>query len=973
MIAVSGAEDPFGTADIRARVIAAWAAAPSRFREDANAEEDLVRGGYRDRVVVELAQNAADAATRAGVRGRLLLRLDENALVVSNTGAPLDAAGVESLSTLRASAKRGLPAAEATVGRFGVGFAAVLAVTDEPSIASATGAVRWSSTEARLAVDGVPTLRDELDQRTGHVPVLRLPMVSEGTPDPGFDTTIRLPLRDVIARETVRQLLSDVDDALLLSLPALEEIVVEADGARRVVSDAARWHVVRRTGPLEPRLLIDRPTEERAVRSWSVAWARPLAGQPVPGTVHAPTATDEPLELPALLIASFPLDPSRRHVAPGPLTDFLVMQAARAYADLAGEVADPLSLVPATSIVGALDAALRRAIIEAMAEAPLLKSPQGRVRPRDATSVVDASEPVREILSDVLPGLVADHRALDRLGSRRMAVVDVVDLLADLDRSPSWWHALYDALEQILPATGTEQLGALPVPLSDGRTVRGARGLLIPAEPLPHGLDRLGLRIVHRQAVHPLLLRLGALNASARTVLADPAVRAAIDCAADSPEPVDVSEVVLSLVEHADVQPGELAWLADLLLPDAQGDLTPAGDLVLPGSLLAQVSDPEELDAPHESVLQRWSPAVLAAAGVLSTFRVVRDEDVPVEEAADHDLADEQEWVEHVLAGAPPHDLPPLLPELVAISDLDLVRPDAWPRVLTELATTAELRSAVVDPARMLLADGRSATAPSYSAWWLREHALIDGRRPTAYALPSATDLTGLYDVFRAERAAGGPDDAFLAAIGVRTSLAALLDERDGPDDLLRRVVAEHAHVADDQLSRLYVAVSGLDPGRVTPPEQLVVPGGRIVPARDALVLDEPQHLQLTWPVPPILVPLSAAADLAEVLDLRTTGSVRSGGVAPAGGRVQLVPDSLRSWMPELPAHWCEHDALLVDGDEVDWWVDPDDVPHACTVDGLARALAWAAARWDARHVIAAILADPGRQAELVAEAALEG
>src|SRR4051812_11787709 len=126
-------EDPFGTAMIRERVLAAWTASPARFREDANAEEDHARGGYRDRVIIELAQNAADAAARAGVPGRILFTLRDGTLLAANTGAPLDAAGVEALSTLRASAKRD----EATsVGRFGVGFAAVVAVTDEPAIFS---------------------------------------------------------------------------------------------------------------------------------------------------------------------------------------------------------------------------------------------------------------------------------------------------------------------------------------------------------------------------------------------------------------------------------------------------------------------------------------------------------------------------------------------------------------------------------------------------------------------------------------------------------------------------------------------------------------------------------------------------------------------------------------------------------------------------------------------------------------------
>lgn len=92
--------DPFGCAALRARVLDTWAGEPTRLREDVNHEHDLRFGGYRGRVVVELAQNAADAATRVGVPGRLLLRLDLDApvptLVAANTGAssmPMACAG----------------------------------------------------------------------------------------------------------------------------------------------------------------------------------------------------------------------------------------------------------------------------------------------------------------------------------------------------------------------------------------------------------------------------------------------------------------------------------------------------------------------------------------------------------------------------------------------------------------------------------------------------------------------------------------------------------------------------------------------------------------------------------------------------------------------------------------------------------------------------------------------------------------
>ncbi len=259
----TGAADPFGTGRLRRGVLDAWAASPARFREDANAEEDLALGGYRDRLIIELAQNAADAAARAQVPGRLRLTLHESdqpdrtagvragdggtgpaVLAAANNGVPLDAAGAESLSTLRASAKRdeapagaggaGDPEAGLAVGRFGVGFAAVLAVSDEPAIVSRSGGVRWSLAEARelaqRAAEESPGLADELRRREGHVLLLQLPLPAEGSAPDGYDTVVVLPLRDGAAEDLARRLL---DASLLLTLPGLTEVVVETpEGVR---------------------------------------------------------------------------------------------------------------------------------------------------------------------------------------------------------------------------------------------------------------------------------------------------------------------------------------------------------------------------------------------------------------------------------------------------------------------------------------------------------------------------------------------------------------------------------------------------------------------------------------------------------------------------------------------------------------------------------------------------------------------
>ncbi|KAE8762850.1 sacsin N-terminal ATP-binding-like domain-containing protein, partial [Georgenia thermotolerans] len=405
------APDPFDTTALRDAAVATWLRDPSRLRQDANLEEDHARGYYRDRVVVELTQNAADAAAAGGAPGRLLLRLttgDDGArLLAANTGAPLTADGVAALASMRASAKR----AGAMVGRFGVGFAAVRSVSDEVTIATRTPAgvagVAFSLGRTREVLAGagaqLPTLGEEVARRHGDLPALRLPFphLHPRVPD-GYVTAVTLALRGPDEVAAVRAALAEVSDVTVLALPALIEIVVEADGATRRIADVAgRWLTVRATGTLDPVLLAARPVEERERAGWSLTWAlprrrntddaaRPAAGHGAgpahvavqdrpahlgerdgdgvahPGVVHAPTPTDEPCTLPALLVASLPLDPSRRHVAAGPLTDALVARAGELYADLAAVAAeageDPLALVPTGLPAGPLDAALHAAV-----------------------------------------------------------------------------------------------------------------------------------------------------------------------------------------------------------------------------------------------------------------------------------------------------------------------------------------------------------------------------------------------------------------------------------------------------------------------------------------------------------------------------------------------------------------------------------------------------------------------------------
>ncbi|WP_028050705.1 sacsin N-terminal ATP-binding-like domain-containing protein [Cellulomonas sp. URHD0024] len=1126
--------DAFGTAAVRAAVLGAWRASPARLREDANTEEDHARGYYRDRVVVELAQNAADAATRAEVPGRLLLRLDRSddgtlVLVAANTGDPLEADGVVSLSSMRASSKRGdRPTSAQVVGRFGVGFAAVRAVSDEISLLSTTGGVRFSARDtagllAESSADN-PGLADEVRRRDGSLPALRLPFPAAGSPPAGYDTAVVLELRDEVAADEVRGLLRDVGDPLLLGLPGLVEILVEDNTSdtpnRRIADVQDRWTVLSAEGELRLDLLADRPVEERSARTWRVTWAVPRGQAEWARVVHAPTPTDEPCTVPALLVATLPLDPTRRHVAGGPLTDAVLDHAADTYARLAhehamaGDSGAALALVPMGLPAGALDGALRERIVDRLSRTPLLLSaavadadkrgPVSGTAPSRAADRGTADRPLptpsraadrhgtahrplvapspaaegrgtadRALLAPSRAVMLAgpaghEVRAVAALGRRIGGLVvvpagreaqarvlgvearglaDVVEEIRGIE--DGGWADLYDALSPLADdARDREALGALPVLLADGRVVRGARGLVVLDAAVADAvgpdalrdLGRWGLRVVDPQAAHPLLARLGADAPDARGLLQHPALRAAVLEQADDDDlqlADEVTDAVLAVVravvgdadprDAAEAVGGAAAWLGLVTLPAADGEPTPAHGLVLPGGPAAALLDPRVVAPVTLDAVERWGPTTLVAAGVRDDLALVRVTDVVAEPAVlDPDGTDDASLAAQSLDGWPEYvellsatlGAGEYVGDAVAVADLDAVDPDRWHELLSRLAGEPELRRALLEPVR----GERGATAPSYTAWWLRE------RGPAG--------LGGIFAVDDdSDQRAGGEDvdehdddgqvtstpDGITPSRTRRSDDAAgstLRDVLPGAPDVLRgldtavQVALGGVAGLDDLRPEAWPALldalgpagtpidsatavalwRGLSATAVRLPESggadpltdgpervpAIVAPGRVamVHADDAAVADQPMWWQRTDVAAMVPSTSSRAEALARLLDIPTVAELAAGQVDRAqDGVVTAVPAGVAAVVPGAPVTWVEHDELTVDGAPVDWWVTgvgPTALVRTVHVAGLAAGLAQAAGRWWARSAVEAVLVTPERADELALDAALE-
>ncbi|MGS2808491.1 sacsin N-terminal ATP-binding-like domain-containing protein [Nocardia sp. MW-W600-9] len=898
-------------------MLAAWRDSPTRLREDSASEADLVAAGYRDRVLTELAQNAADAAAKAGVPGELSVRVLDGRLHVANTGVPLSVSGVHALTALRASGKT-----EAEqVGRFGVGFTAVRSVGDEIEVRSTTGSIRFSRTATRNALHDIGIEIPE-DLATIEPPVLRLAWPVPTTPVAGADTEVVVHLRADIDADALLAALRAEATALLLELPALHRIRIGTDEFTSTVT-ALGASGLTELAVTQPEGVTRRWWQYRTPRA---RWLLPLRdGRPVaaaPDVLRAPTRSDEELSLPAILVADIAMQPDRRRLLPGAR----LAELATGYADFARALPprDRLVLVPAPGFARSeADGLLREAVTTELRTHPWLPVCAARIddpveqatesRPSEpalsahaiddfgrSVSTVPAargsavrpeatadrvSTPTRaSVFPDLTPELAvlladitgpllipelsgrAQQEKLSVLDVHRLGPASLADLSSGLDREPHWWQRFYAALEPFVVDTVTaEEFGALAVPLADGRLVTGPRTVVLDDQ-LTVAVPVHWARLVHPDATHALLARLGARSATAEDLLTDPGLH---DLLEQDPADPDTVDAVLRLAPFAtpELLP---SWLGLLELPDDTGELRSADELLLPGAPLAAVLvDDSPFGTVADATVAEYGAKALRAIGVGWDFAVVTDPD-PV--GPDHDLDDEHTWWDGL--SEDPR-------ELAAVRDLDLVDESRWPAALRQLLSEPRTRALLADR------DG-------YTAWWLHRHAHIGDIALGRLRHPDDDEFAGLLPAFEVDGITG-PDLDVLRPLLVRPDVMSaelaeeLLDALADPSKTPAPEVIAHTH------ARLAAAVESgaLDPRELDLPDQVRALSGAVVDASTVMVLDQPCFGLVVPPERLVAGDTDGAEALATLLDLPLVSEEVSAEVLDTGRRTTWATDAL--------------------------------------------------------------------------------
>lgn len=317
-----------------ARCLATYREDAKRVEEDAAIESSIAEGGYGRKQLYELIQNGADAMLAEP--GEIEVVLTKECLYVANAGRPLTVDGVDALMASHLSRKRG-----DEIGRFGLGFKSVVAISDRPRIFSRSGSFGFDrelaeSTISRVVPDApaYPLMRvaAPLDP---HAEAQSDPVLKELME--WATTVVKVPLRE--SSELLSEDIAGFPASFLLFSPHARSLrmVDRTTGAEREIrleqgpgpgelilrdsgQESTRWRVARRVHRPSAEALRDagRLAHRETIE---VSWAVPLSGRDGLGQFWAFFPTQDRTTLSGIVNAPWKLSDDRRNLLPGAFND----------------------------------------------------------------------------------------------------------------------------------------------------------------------------------------------------------------------------------------------------------------------------------------------------------------------------------------------------------------------------------------------------------------------------------------------------------------------------------------------------------------------------------------------------------------------------------------------------------------------------------------------------------------------------
>jgi len=441
--------------------------------------EKQTTADYAGRELLELVQNAADAASEVGGSGRVLIEVTPEALYVANTGQPFRRGGVASLMTAHTSDKP--TRAARMIGAKGLGFRAILNWTEAPIISSGALELGFSRTHARALVAELAHQNAEIAASfSGDAPNLPPLLVFPATGaeldslgecgtqavvrharrlrEDGYDTVIAAPLGSTKSLKRVIEQATQFQPSFLLFVQALDEICI-----RLPDYDDKRWTKdMKDDGDIS--LLLECGSEASTqdwivrqrvgtigagenVREFELAIAIRSGETNAPGKLHSFFPTSLPLPFSGLFHATLELDSSRKTINEDSQLNIEVLRAlGRLHAEMLtelremGRIAEPLDwLIAHQEFPDALKPVAEAAWLQAK-DLPIVRSMDRVWRKPDKARIgpINYAEYLPARLFGQLASVSStDAEALLRheLGVPMVSTKDLLNTLRDADLS----------------------------------------------------------------------------------------------------------------------------------------------------------------------------------------------------------------------------------------------------------------------------------------------------------------------------------------------------------------------------------------------------------------------------------------------------------------------------------------------------------------------------------------------------------